>query len=124
MSCTKRIAGVLGAALLAGAASAAAHETDLHHWYEHQRALTDGGTVGIVEGGMAAPAPAVGPAQAPARGTPRRAAVAPRANTDCFLEQLKLTDGNVQAICPAYEDRRWVVDEDRRDGGRHAERER
>lgn len=107
----------IGASLFA--AGALAHETDVHHWFEHQRALEEGGTVGIIE------------TQSPASGNggrgPAAARVAQRrviaGAPDCFIEQLQMSEGFVPSgACPReYADERWIVDEDK-ERGRHAER--
>ena len=79
------------------AGGALAHETELHHWYEHQRALSDGGDMLI-----ASPSPAKslgngdrgngdrGAAAMPAR---KRGTVA--ATPDCPNEQLQMAEGYV-----------------------------
>lgn len=117
-----RLATLLAATLLSGAAFA--HKTDRDHWFEHQRSLTDGGTVGIIESEVA---PFGVPARA-AAATPEVSGRMATARTDCLTEQMKATDGYVssEACHDRVErlgDRRWIVDEDKQ-LGRHAERAR
>jgi hypothetical protein len=113
-----RLAGIIGAAVIVAASPALAHETDLHHWYEHQRAMTDGGTVGITERGEP-----LGDGNGGAlRGWPRVTSGWTQSSRDCFVEQLRVTDGHVRAECPGLEESRWVVDEDKQQ--RRAERAR
>ena len=111
------IASGIGAALMIAAAGpAVAHETDIHHWFEHQRSLTDGGSVGLSDG-PDAPAPA-------ANGNGARVGKRPvekpsaAAQLECFEEKLRMTDGYVPSgRCPAvHGDQRWIVDEDKQSG--------
>ena len=121
---TKILASVFGATLFALASGTAlAHESDVHHWFEHQRALTDGGTVGLVEAEARAPSGNGNGGRAALPGTKRSvAATAP----DCFIEQLQMSEGFVPSgACtndPArtLANERWIVDEDKQQG-RHAQ---
>ena len=108
--------GIGSVLVVATAGPAMAHETDIHHWFEHQRSLTDGGSVGLIDG-PDAPAPAANGDGAPAR---KRAVEKPSAaaQLECFEEKLRMTDGYVPSgRCPAvYGDQRWIVDEDKQYG--------
>lgn len=113
-----RLTGIIGAAVILAASPALAHQTDLHHWYEHQRAMTDGGTVGITERGE----PLADGNGGTLRGSPRADSKWTISSRDCFVEQLRVTDGHVRANCPGLEESRWVVDEDKQQ--RRADRAR
>lgn len=120
---SKRAATIFSTAAAATflfAGSASAHKTDLAHWFEHQRALTDGGTVGLIEPAatiFAAPA-TVAAFRLPAPQRPLASA------GDCLLQQMAVTDGAVTpVVCDARTDERWIVDEDKQ-RGRPAEQAR
>lgn len=83
-------AAVIGAASMVSYTNAAlAHRGDLHHWFEHQRAMLDGGPMSVDEtdarkqvevqnGGTRVAAEAMGVTQAP---------------WDCLTEELKRGEG-------------------------------
>lgn len=117
----------LGATLLASIGGYAhAHQTDVHHWFEHQRALTDGGTVGLIEPPISPQSAVNGDRGLTGRHLRKRPAIAQAPAPDCFIEQLKMSEGYVPSgECPGWPSglaaERWVVDEDKQDG-RHAEK--
>ena len=105
-----------GIALVTPATAAASEQSALHLWYEQQRSLTDGAAVP-----QSAPQPANGGRAAPSRVLQARQPGAPQAAmADCFVEQMKLSDGYIPAECRSgpHDDARWVVDEDKQ-FGRH-----
>jgi hypothetical protein len=112
------LTAAIGASLFA--AGALAHETDMHHWFEHQRALVEGGTVGIIETQSLAPGNGNGGRGFAAARVAQRRVIAEA--PDCFIEQLQMSEGFVPSgACPReYADERWIVDEDK-DRGRRAQ---
>ena len=100
--------------LVASAAPAYAHDTDdVHHWFDHQRARTDGGEIGFFQAEQPQTPMAARPAPRP---QPRVALSAPR---NCLIEELKRGEGYVPEPCDAAAERRhWVVDEDKDDARR------
>lgn len=109
----------IGASLFT--AEAPAHQLDMHHWFEHQRASVEGGTVGIVETQSLAPGNGNGSRGPVAARVAQRRVIAEA--PDCFIEQLQMSEGFVPSgACPReYADERWIVDEDK-ERGRHSER--
>lgn len=107
------VATVFGAALFAASASVAfAHETEVHHWFEHQRAQSDGGEMPVLATTYAQSGalPSNGGRTSGVRPAERR--VDPTA-PDCLIERLQMTDGYVPSgKCPGgFADERWLGDE-------------
>lgn len=114
----------LGAlAFAAGAGVALAHETDVHHWFDHQRALSDGGDVFIESGSPAMARPSNGDPSIP-RASGSKGGVA-TATPDCISEQLQMAEGYMPSgACEGEHAARRRMADDRRELGRQAERAR
>lgn len=108
-------AALFGTTMLAATAGFA-HELDVHHWFEHQRAFSDGGGMLLPQATLAAPSNTGARGRAGVRGTETSAAAAA---PDCLIEQLKTTEGYIPSRACAegrvqgLADERWVVDEDK-----------
>jgi hypothetical protein len=94
----RKINSMLAAAAIVGTASmvaftneAQAHPGDVHHWFEHQRALSDGGPMIINDSAPVKQAEVSDERARPARQELSRAQGA----TDCFSEELKRGEGYI-----------------------------
>ena len=114
----------LAATLAASASTASAHVTDLDHWFEHERARTDG-NVEPQPLARAIARPANGGLTSAVTAAVPRGASAPR---DCFVEELKRSEGYVPLVeClggrSLLAEEHWTTDEDK-EHSRRAERSR
>ena len=89
-------AAIVGASMVALASEAQAHPGDVHHWFEHQRALSDGGPMIVNETNPLKQAQARDERARPAR----QALFSAPGARDCFSEELKRSEGYIpQADC-------------------------
>jgi len=82
-------AAIVGASMVTLASAAQAHPGDVHHWFEHQRALSEGGPMIVNETNPLKQAEARDERARPAR---QALSSAPGAR-DCFSEELKRGEG-------------------------------
>lgn len=114
-----RVVTIAATVLAVAAGAAFAHETNETngHWFEHQVALTDGGSSIIDLQSPPAASPGNGDrGPARTRGTQAVGAAAP---VDCFTEEVKRSEGYIPPASCADQRRtglageRWVQDEDK-----------
>ena len=128
MSSTKissTVRTAIAATLFAATAGIAmGHEKDVHHWFDHQRALGDGIPAGLIASPSSPAASSNG--DNGGGGMPKSLKRLTAPATNCVVAQLQITDGSVApGGCPdgAHGDGRWIVDEDKEDR-RHADKAR
>lgn len=80
---------IAGVSMVTFANEAHAHPGDVHHWFEHQRAFTDGGPMIVNETDSLKQAEASDERSRPAR----QALFGAEAARDCFSEELKRSEG-------------------------------
>ena len=102
---TKLISATTSVVMIASTASLA-HETDVHHWFEHQRAQSDGGDLLLPQSTVVIPLRTEARSLAGARD-----AEIGQAPSDCLIEEMKRTENYVPSSACAY--RRPLVDEGR-----------